>query len=78
MINKVIQVVVIKDPKGNIWSTPKGKSSWGSVGAAKNAWGCHNWKRHPKYPRINTNKIWKEDAEGWTTEVIQEYEVVPR
>ena len=78
MKNKTIQVVVIKDPEGNIWSTPKGKSSWGSVGAAKNAWGCHNWKKHPKYPRINTNKTWKEDAEGWTTEVIQEYELVPK
>lgn len=40
---KNIQVWVIKDPEGNIWQTTKGKSSWGSCGAAKSAWACHTW-----------------------------------
>ena len=76
-MDKVIQVVVIKDPEGNIWKTPKGKSSWNSVGAAKNAWGCHNWKKHPIYAR-STNKKWSEDAEGWSVEVVAEYELVKK
>ena len=77
---KNIQVWVIKGPEGNIWQTPKGKSSWGSSAAAKNAWACHTWldngpnRYNPKLRSTRQGK-WSKDAEGWTTEMIQEYEV---
>jgi len=74
---KNLKVVCIFDPDGKLWSTPKGKTSWSSVGAAKNAWSCHNFKRHPKYPRLTTNKKWSEDAKGWDVQVVQEYKLVP-
>jgi hypothetical protein len=73
-----VQVVVIKDPDGNIWATPKGKSSWSSVGAAKNAWGCHTWldngpnKYNPKLRSTRQGK-WSQDAEGWSCEVVADY-----
>lgn len=78
MTYKTIQVVVIKDPEGNIWATPKGKFSWGSVGAAKNSWSCHNWKKHPKYNNTTVNKTWKEGAGGWSVEALEEYYMVPK
>jgi hypothetical protein len=73
-----IQVVVIKDPDGDVWSTPKGKSSWSSVSAAKNAWGCHTWldngpnRYNPKL-RSTRQGVWSKDAEGWSCEVVAEY-----
>lgn len=73
-----IQAVVIKDPDGNTWSTPKGKSSWSSVGAAKNAWGCHTWldngpnRYNPKLRSTRQGK-WSQDSEGWSCEVVAEY-----
>jgi len=73
-----IQIVVIKKPDGSIWNTPKGKSSWSSVGAAKNAWGCHTWKnREPPLHRSRTQCKWSEDAEasGWKVEVLKEYKL---
>lgn len=38
----VMQVFAIFDTKmQDYWKTPKGKTSWGSAGAAKNAWNIH-------------------------------------
>lgn len=70
-MKNTIEVWVIKDPEGNVWKTPKGKSSWASKGAAKNAWGCHRYKGY-------CNMKWSEDAEpiGWTVEQIAKYELV--
>lgn len=69
-----IQVVVIKDPNGNVWKTPKGKSSWSSVVAAKSAWNCHTWVDdgpNPYNPKIRRrrNGKWDSDAVGWSIEV---------
>lgn len=73
MIN-TIKIFAIKDPEGNFWKTPKGKSMWSSVGAAKNSWNKHNcaYKEDPptstgwvykRYEHLN----WAKDAEpnGW-------------
>ena len=79
-MKNTIEVWVIKDPKGNVWQTPKGKSSWASKVAAKKAWGCHNWGlRESKYGSFyKGNLVWSEDAEhlGWTVEQIAKYELV--
>lgn len=75
---KTIKVIMIFDPDGNVWSTPKGKATWGSVGAAKNAWACHNFKPHEYYKRISINKKWSEDAIGWEVKVVHEFDLVPR
>lgn len=68
----VTEVWVIKDPDGNVWKTPKGKSSWASQSAAKNAWGCYNWGlRETKYgSKYNRQLKWSEDAQGWACECI--------
>ena len=78
-----IQVVCIFDPDGNIWSTPKGKNSWSSISAAKNAWGCHTWldngpNRYNSKLRSTRQGKWSQDAIGWSVEVVQEYELVPK
>lgn len=75
---KTVKVVIIFDPAGNVWSTPKGKSTWGSIGAAKNARACHNWKKHEYYKRISVNKKWSEDADGWEVKVVGEFKLVPK
>jgi len=77
---KNIEVWVVKDPQGDIWQTPKGKSSWGSSSAAKNAWSCHTWLDNGPNPyNKNLRSIkqgkWSKDAIGWTTELIMEYKV---
>lgn len=80
-----IQVVCIFDPEGNIWRTPKGKSSWSSVSAAKNAWNCHTWldngpsRYNPKLRSTRQGK-WSKDAEpnGWQAKVVKEFSLVPK
>lgn len=66
---KNIQVWVIKDPEGNVWQTPKGKSSWNSSGAAKNAWCYHQY--------WGVSSSWDKHAVGWVCEKIAEYELRP-
>lgn len=80
---KNVQVVCIFDPDGNIWSTPKGKNSWASVGAAKIAWGCHTWlddgpNRYNSNLRSKRQGKWSTDADGWEVKVVQEYTLVPK
>jgi hypothetical protein len=42
---KDLKIYAIQGPDGAVWKTPKGKWNWGSAGAAKNAWSCHNnWR----------------------------------
>lgn len=67
---KYIEVWIIRDPNGNVWQTPKGKSSWAGAGFAKNAWAYH---QHP-----GVNCTWTKDAEpnGWTVELLSKYELV--
>jgi hypothetical protein len=78
---KNLKIVVIRDPWGNLWSTPKGKVSWGSDGAAKSAWNCHTWidngpnMYNPKLRSLRQGK-WAEDAVGWSLEVFGEYQLV--
>tara|TARA_R110000744_G_scaffold375388_1_gene488808 strand:+ start:286 stop:531 length:246 start_codon:yes stop_codon:yes gene_type:complete len=77
---KNIEIWVVKDPEGSIWKTPKGKTTWNSKGAAKNAWGCHTWfdrGPNPYNPKLrrSTQGRWTKDAEGWTTELVKEYKV---
>ena len=69
---KDVEIWIIKDPDGNIWTTPKGKGTWGSSGAAKNAWCYHH------NPIVSMK--WGRDAEsiGWTCECIARYELVPK
>lgn len=66
-MKRTLKVFVVKDPEGSVWKTPKGKSSWNSVGAAKNAWCCH----HGVFSRCS----WSVDAVGWSVEQIAEYEL---
>ena len=82
---KTMKVVCVFDPDGNAWSTPKGKSSWASVSAAKNAWACHTWldngpNRYNLKLRSTRQGKWSKDAEplGWTVEVVQEFDLVPK
>jgi hypothetical protein len=43
-MQKSIKVFAIRNKETQeLWSTPKGKVSWSSVGAAKNAWSCHHY-----------------------------------
>ena len=64
----------IKDPQGYFWKTPNGKSSWDSVGAAKNAWNAHNHAQEPyDYGGVLRDfrwirKNWSKDAatNGWS------------
>ena len=81
-MSESIKVFAIKDPQGNFWRTPKGKSSWSSTGAAKLSWGCHNYKKH-FYTTTKGNehwywvqKRWSEDAEGWSIVQLKEYRLV--
>lgn len=82
-MDDVIKVYVIKDPEGNVWKTPKGKSSWSSVGAAKNAWNAHNWYKVVReicgveYTSW-VHKVWSKNAEpaGWKVCKAKEYKLV--
>lgn len=75
-MGNTIEVWAIKDPDGNFWKTPKGKSTWNKPNFAKSAWNCHNYKPHSTYPRITVNKKWDEDAEGWQLVKLKEYKLV--
>lgn len=66
----VVEIWVIKDPDGNLWKTPKGKSSWASQGAAKNAWLYHK--------NLHCKSSWSEDAQGWSCECVAKYDLVKR
>jgi len=77
-----IQVVVIKDPQGNVWKTPKGKTSWSSVGAAKRAWNAHTRLDNGPNPynsslRSRRQGVWDKDAIGWSCEVLAEFHLIP-
>lgn len=67
---KTVYVYHIIDPDGNLWETPKGKRTWDSVAAAKNAWACHTWfdngpnRYNPKLRTTRQGK-WSKDANGW-------------
>jgi hypothetical protein len=76
---KNVGIFVIRNKTtGELWMTPKCKSSWGSVGAAKSAWNCHNWKKKEiTYSWggkgfTSTNMKWNEDAGDFEVKQVAE------
>ena len=69
-MSEVVYTYHVVDPSGEIWATPKGKRTWETPGAAKNAWSCHTWVDDGPNPynsklRRTRQAKWSVDASGW-------------